>query len=367
MKKRYSIPLIIIGLMVIVNVISRLSRGFSDFYVEKIFPYISSAVSFVTGVFPFSLGEMLTAAAVVLVIVGIPLFLILIIFGKGKRRKIAAFAGTLALWILCYITTTETMNCFIMYQCTPLAEKCFPDAREHTDEDLARLYSELIKECNALAKEVPRDKNGCFMLTCDFKKEAKTAMKNAADKLSPQLKGYYPNPKPIQFSYFMSQSHLTGIYLPYTIEANYNDDMIRANLPSTVCHELAHLKGFIQEDEANFISFVAAAGSDNVEFRYSGYLDALEYVHNAVWDNNVEEAFPMSDEISEEVLSDWFRFMPENYWEENAAKEVISTETVSEASTAAIDTNIKMNGRDDGIKAYGMVVDLLLDYYDSKQ
>lgn len=363
MKKRYSIPLVIIGIMVILNVISRFSTAFCDFYVEKIFHYISGAVSRVTGVFPFSLGEMLTVAAIVLVIVGIPLFLLLLIFRKGKRKRTAAFAGALVLWILCYITTTETMNCFIMYHCTPLAEKCFPDAHEHTNEELIQLYGALIKKCNELSKQVTRDENGCFKLTCDFQKEAKTAMKKAAGKLSPQLRGYYPNAKPIEFSYFMSQSHLTGIYLPYTIEANYNDDMIRANLPSTVCHELAHLKGFIQEDEANFISFVASTGSDNVEFQYSGYLDALEYVHNTVWDNEVEEAYPLSDEISEEVLSDWFRFMPENYWEENADKEVISTETVSEASSAAIDTNIKMNGRDEGIKAYSMVVNLLLDYY----
>ena len=362
MKKRYSIPLIIIAIMVILNVISRFSRQFSDFYVSKIFPYISSAVSFVTGLLPFSLGEMLTAAAVALVFIGIPLFLILLIFMKGKRWRLAAFAGTLALWILCYITTTETMNCFIMYQCTPLSEKYFPDSHEHTDRELTMLYGALINKCNELALQVPRDENGCFEVTCDVKAEAKKAMKRAGGKY-PQLRGYYPDPKPIQFSYFMSQLHLTGIYMPYTIEANYNDDMIRAVLPSTLCHELAHLKGFIQEDEANFLAFAASTGSDNVEFQYAGYLDALEYVHNTVWDNEVEEAYPLSETISDEVLRDWFRFMPENYWEENADKEVISTEAVSEASTAAIDTNIKMNGREEGIKSYSMMVDLLLDYY----
>ena len=365
MKKRYSIPLILIAAMILLNIIARFSRGFADFYTEHIFHYISSGVSRVTGLLPFSLGEMLTVAAVVLVIVGIPLYLILMIFARGKRRRISAFAGTLALWIICYITVTETMNCFIMYQCTPLSEKYFPDAREHTDEELTELYAALIKECNELAVQVPRDGDGCFEPTCDINEEAKKAMKKAGEKY-PQLRGYYPDAKPIQFSYFMSQSNLTGIYLPYTIEANYNDDMVRANLPSTVCHELSHLKGFIQEDEANFLAFVAATGSDNVEFRYSGYLDALEYVHNTVWGNDVEEAKLLSDSISDEVLRDWFRFMPENYWEENADKEVISTETVSEASTAAIDTNIKMNGRDDGIKAYSMVVDLLLDYYSEK-
>lgn len=362
MKKRFSIPLIIMAIMVLLNIIARFCRPFADFYVTHIFRYISSAVSFVTGIFPFSLGEMLTFAGVILAIAGVPLLLILLIFCKGKRKKIASFAGTLVLWILCYITTTETMNCFIMYQCTPLAEKYFPNAHEHTDEEIIQLYDTLIKKCNELAKQVPRDEHGCFELTCDFKNEARKAMKNAAE-MYPQLKGYYPKPKPIQFSYFMSQTNTTGIYLPYTIEANYNNDMVRANLPSTVCHELSHLKGFIQEDEANFLSFIATTHSDNIEFRYSGYLDALEYVHNAICDNDLSYAFDEVEPISDEVTRDWFRFMPENYWEDNAKKEIISTETVSEASTAFIDTNIRANGREEGIRTYSLVVNLLLDYY----
>ncbi len=362
MKKRYSIPIIIIAVMVLLNLIARFCHPFADFYVDHIFRHISNVVSFITGLLPFSLGEMLTVAGVALVIIGVPLFLILIIIRKGKRRSIAAFAGTLTLWILCYITTTETMNCFIMYQCTPLAEKYFPDSHEHTDAELIQLYDALIKKCNELSKQVPRDENGCFTITCDFNEEAKKAMKKAAE-MYPQLNGYYPDAKPIQFSYFMSQSNTAGIYLPYTIEANYNDDMIRANLPSTVCHELSHLKGFIQEDEANFLSFIATTHSDNIEFQYAGYLDALEYVNNAVWDNNLSEAAAAVEPISDEVMSDWFRFLPETYWEENAEKEIISTETVSEASDTFVDTNIRANGREEGIRTYSLVVDLLLDYY----
>ena len=362
MKKRYSIPLVIIFLMIILNVIARFCRPFADFYVTHIFRYISNAVSFITGLLPFSLGEMLTVAAVALVVIGIPLFLLLLIFRKGKRRRIAAFAGTLTLWILCYIVTTETMNCFIMYQCTPLAEKYFPDAHEHTDEELTELYKILIDKCNELSKQVPRDEHNRFVFTCDFLSESKKAMKRAGE-VYPQLDGYYPNAKPIQFSYFMSQTDTTGIYLPYTIEANYNDDMVKTNLPSTICHELSHLKGIIQEDEASFLSFIATTGSDNPEFQYSGYLDALEYVDVAVWNNGIEQAMALSDSISDEVRNDWFRFLPENYWEENAQKEIIPTEAVSEASATFIDTNIKMNGREEGIRTYSLVVKLLLDHY----
>lgn len=361
MKKRYSIPLIIIVLMVLLNVLARFCRPFADFYVAEVFPYISAAVSFITGLIPFSLGEMLTVGGVILVIVGVPLFLLLLIFRKGKRKKTAAFAGALVLWILCYITTTEAMNCFIMYQCTPFAEKYFPNAHEHTDEEMIGLYDMLVKKCNELSEQVPRDEHDRFVLTCDFQTEAKKAMKRAGEIYS-QLKGYYPNAKPIQFSYFMSQTYTTGIYLPYTIEANYNDDMVRTNLPFTVCHELSHLKGIIQEDEANFLAFIAATGSDNVEFQYAGYLEAFEYVDSALWENDLYD-HALDNPVSQKVQNDCYRFLPENYWEENAEKEIIPTEAVSEASETFFDTNIKMNGREEGILTYSLVVRLLLDYY----
>ena len=361
MKKRYSIPLILIAMMVILNIIARFCHPFADFYVNNIFPYISTTVSFVTGLLPFSLGEMLTLGAVLLIIIGLPLFLILIIFRKGKRKKTAAFAGTLTLWILCYITTTETMNCFIMYQCTPLAERYFPNSPTHTDDEIIELHDMLVKKYNELAKQVPRDEHNKFELTCDFQTEAKKAMKNIG-KTYTQLNGFYPDAKPIQFSFFMSQTYTTGIYLPYTIEANYNDDMVRTNLPFTVCHELSHLKGIIQEDEANFLAYIATTESNNVEFQYAGYLEALEYVDNALYDNNMYDLV-IDHEISEEVLNDWYRFLPEHYWEENANKEILPTEAVSEATDAFLDTNIKMNGREEGIRTYNLVVQLLLDYY----
>ena len=82
----------------------------------------------------------------------------------------------------------------------------------------------------------------------------------------------------------MSQMDLMGIYFPFSMEANYNQDMYKAKLPDTICHELAHTKGYIQEDEANFIAFMACDRSDNADYRYSGYLAALGEVRNKIFD-----------------------------------------------------------------------------------
>ncbi|MBQ8180613.1 MAG: DUF3810 domain-containing protein, partial [Ruminococcus sp.] len=67
LKKRYVIPALLIILMVVIHIIARLSTNFADFYVMNIFPVITSCFSFISGIFPFSLGEIMIIIAVILV------------------------------------------------------------------------------------------------------------------------------------------------------------------------------------------------------------------------------------------------------------------------------------------------------------
>ena len=73
--------------MLVINVVARFSRTFSDFYVEQIFPRISTIHSHFSGLFPFSVGEVMIILGILLVVIGIPLFLILLIVKKGFTQK----------------------------------------------------------------------------------------------------------------------------------------------------------------------------------------------------------------------------------------------------------------------------------------
>ncbi|KAI4439854.1 hypothetical protein C824_002341 [Schaedlerella arabinosiphila] len=92
-------------------------------------------------------------------------------------------------------------------------------------------------------------------------------MKKLAEEY-PDLKGYYPHPKPVCISEILSYQNLSGVYSPFTIEANFNADMIDYNIPFTLCHELSHLRGFMQEEEANFIAFLACIGFGKQDFEF---------------------------------------------------------------------------------------------------
>lgn len=143
----------------------------------------------------------------------------------------------------------------------------------YTVEELRETCEWLTEEVNKRADQVMRYEEGGMYLTRDERQAAVDAMQILGETY-PDFKGYYPKPKGIFVSEILSYQSLTGIYSPFTIEANYNTDMQTYNIPFTECHELSRLRGFMQEEEANFIAFLACTGTERVDFQYSGYLMA---------------------------------------------------------------------------------------------
>lgn len=352
--------------MLILNFIAWRSTSFCDFYAAHIFPLWGQTYGRLTSLLPFSFGEILIMIAVF----GIPLSLIammiLLILLKGKRKKIAKVFGFVYGWIIAFVLTTETLNCFILYHCSSFAELNGITVTEHTDAQLEALGDRIVDELNGLSEQVPRDADGRFMLTADLDGTAGNAMADLSEEFK-NLDGYYVRPKSIMCSFFMSQMDLMGIYFPFSMEANYNDDMFKAKLPNTVCHELAHTKGYIQEDEANFIAFIACDRSDNVEYRYSGYLSALTQVRNKIFEYASDEKKSefdsrISSKVWADISANW------DYWDsvKEAEDTVFDSEKVSEVSDKAMETSLQLNGVEDGKKSYGRMVDLMLNYYYSE-
>lgn len=354
---------IICGILLLLNILARCSRAFSDWYISHIFPVFSDFWAGIAGAFPFSVGEVLICLAVLIGIPAIAAFPLLVGFLKKHRRRILCIYGSFFGWILTWIFTALTLHFFILYQCTPIGELYYPDTPEtYTAQEIRPVIKHMIAEANALAEVVSRDENGNFILTDDLQTEAKAAMQEIAPEF-PQFAGNYPDAKAIHFSYVMSHQRITGIYYPFTMEANYNKDICPINLPFTVCHEFTHLKGTILEDEANFLAFLACIRSESAEFRYSGYIQALEYMMDLAWE--IDPSGALAGELSEQAWMDMYQFLPDGYFEEeeHALPDVISEEVVEEVSGTLLDANLVINGVEDGSLSYGRMVDLLLDYY----
>lgn len=170
----------------------------------------------------------------------------------------------------------------------------------------------------------------------------------------PEMEGYYPIPKGLTFPYILSVQKLSGIYSPFTIEANYNSAITEYNLPFTACHELSHLRGFMQEQEANFIAYLACILSDDLAFQYSGYLSGWIYATNQLYRNDYEAYKEVAEQLSASARVDLSA--NNQFWKQYNGK-------IAEIADEVNDTYLKANGQSDGVKSYNRMVDLMVAYY----
>ncbi|MCI9071898.1 MAG: DUF3810 domain-containing protein [Lachnospiraceae bacterium] len=357
-------------LVVLVNLAAGVIPGLGDWYIRRVFPVWVNTYGRLMDLFPFSVGEWMLAVGVGLVCAALGLGLFSLVWGlrspAGFPRWIRRFYVFFA-WTLLAVCTVMTLNCSLLYRASTFSEQYFPEARKtHTLEELIELRNLVVEQCNTLAREMERDGEGAVVYHGDareMQEAAIRAMRRLGQSYA-QLDGYYPHPKPFFASDFFSQQYMQGYYFPFSMEANYNDVMYIMNKPDTFCHELAHLRGYIYEDEANFISFLACVQSGDPLFVYSGYLAVLNYLDNdfyrAVGEDR--EAYLAQPQISPLVRKDNI-FLTDQEWERINGRALLDTETVDQVSDVLRDTSLKAFGVSDGVLSYNRVVQLLLEWY----
>lgn len=353
--------IVIIAVTVFLNILARCNSGFADWHVKYVFPIWVRVYGGFTSLFPFSVGECLIGVGIALTF----LFLLSLIFLFIKPiRKLVRKYIRLYLNILVIVAFIMTENCFLLYQSSTFAEKYGVSNDCITAENLILMRNHIVHRVNEMSLKFDRDANGNIIYEGDYVKQAKTELKRLSKEYS-QLDGFYVTPKWIYHSGFLSQQYILGYYFPFSMEANLNSYQYPPNIPTTMCHELAHTLGFILEDEANYIGFLACVDSDDEFFEYAAYLSVLYYVESAyqrIITGN-EKQYETDEEISQLVWEDDI-FLTEEAWEKVYEKSWFSTKMVDEATDVFLNMNLKANGVSDGTLSYSRVVQLLLTYYD---
>ena len=346
---------------------ARTLPGFGTWYAHHIYPWIVGRVGRVTGLFPFSVVELGLYGLILLLVLDVGRLIAVAILGFWRRAaaetlpgdpgaggrpgaaKIPAAIGRRWLLIVSALLFLYTVNCGINYYASSFSSYAGLEDGTYTVEELEALCSDLVELVNESAKT---GRQSYREHRSAWRAEAVTAMQAAGEQFS-CLEGFYPKPKEVLVSRILSVQQLCGVYSPFTVEANYNGDMPDYNVPHTLCHELSHLKGFMREDEANFIGYLACISSENEAFRYSGYLTGWVYAGNALARVDRKRYIELTDQLCEGARQD----LDENsdFWNRYESR-------VSEAATRMNDTYLKMNSQADGVKSYGRMVDLMLSY-----
>jgi hypothetical protein len=342
--------------------LARKSSFFSEqIYAKHIYKWISQLISSITGLFPFSVAELLVILLPVVILVILLRFTLRMILDKkdrGERWKRGILNVLCTISILLFLFTILAGLNYYRY---PFTSYSGLEVAESSVEELYSLTESLMLKANELrAQATVVDDYGAFKLSVSDTKLAKLA--NDAMRLLaedyPVLEGAYGAPKPILFSKLMSQTEITGIFFPFTMEANVNVDVPDYSIPVTMLHELAHLRGFMREDEANFVAYLAGIKSESVDLNYSSTMLALIISGNALYDQSPELYFQVRTRYSDELVKD-IRANTE-YWQQ------YEDTVVSTVSNRINDTYLKANAQIDGVKSYGRMLDLLLAQYRSE-
>ncbi|HKM33659.1 MAG TPA: DUF3810 domain-containing protein [Lachnospiraceae bacterium] len=374
MKKQWKLYIAIMVVVLIFNVVVWNSTAFCDWYIQYVMPVWINTYGRFMGLFSFSVGEILIIMGAAFLTFGILLTLILtlrcIIQVTRKSNKsikwVKCFYKFMA-WVILWVMTIMSLNYSVLYHGSSFNEKYLgkPD-KQYSLEELVIVRNYVVNKCNELSREMQRDTEGDVICKDDLENAAISVMQDLG-KSYYGLSGFYPRPKAMLLSDLMCQQYMQGYFFPFSMEANYNDVMYIMNKPAALCHELGHLKGFINEDEANFIAYLACISSSDLIFQYSGYLSVLYYLDNDFYDaiGNNRDTYKEQEHIRSQVIEDNV-FVKEEEWKRINEKALVDTEVVDTISDQFTETYLRLNGVTDGMISYSRVVKLLLEYYEGR-
>lgn len=378
MKKRdWIVLLMLLIFCAVFNYVSTTNLMFCDYYIQNIFPILSGFYACATSLLPFSLGElMIIFYAICCILAFFSLVYLLIHFLMKFHTAICSWMKNLCNHFLRFFAYLSgfailllTLNCFSLYHSSGFEElymngiNGIPSDQSYTYDELVNVRDYIVTQSNLLSAQMTRDENGHITYEGNMAEAARESMQKLGTQYS-RLDGYYSLPKALASSNFISQQFMRGYYFPFSMEANYNDVMNIMNKPSTMCHELAHTKGFMKEDEANLIGFLACIESDDPLFQYSGYLSVLNYIDQDFYTSTGNNKYIYSQhvKISSQVKKD-NEFLSKATEETIEKTAVVKTAVVKKATAKFINTNLVMNGIPEGSLSYNHVVGLLLGYY----
>jgi len=267
--------------------------------------------------------------------------------------------------VLAYVCLLSWLWCAFcwMWNCTyrapGFAEKNGFSSAPYTPDQLLETAVIFALRAAELAPQVPRNEDLSFAVTPAESFERGVTVYDNLTKLFPSLELSHRRTKPILFSRLQSYLGYTGVYFPFTGEANVNIDQIPALIPFTIAHEMAHQRMVASEDECNFVGILACITSEDVIFQYSGWLMGLTYLINAIYDISPELAHEiMRQGFNDELRKDW----DDNYeyWQ---ALRSPARDKASEAMDEVYDGYLKSQGQTLGLMSYDACVDLLVNYF----
>lgn len=358
LKRMLFIPLGLVALAA--TAFAQANPEAAEWYAQTVYPAVSSVVGFLPSLVGFSVAEWAAALFLLFCLGYVAYWVRKVVASKGERGM-AAYRGAMgAAAIVCVALFAFTFLCGLNYHRFTFTHYTGYDVAEaggdpaDRQEELVRLTSSLVEGLWQERAKLGEDADLFAAEPGEFERyaqESVAAMRKLAERYPVLERPLYSLPKPVLASVLMSYANIGGMFFPFTMESNINVDNPFFAVPWTMAHELAHQCGFMREDEANFIAYLACKESDDALMRYSGLLLAYDNAMSALRKADPEAAVQVAAGLAPSVRRDLVQRA--EHWAQYEGP-------VQEASNAANNAYLKANNQSDGMQSYGRMVDLLL-------
>ncbi len=281
LKKRLKITAYLASGALLLHVFSLNKSWVEEYYSQGIYPRISYCLRLISGVFPFSLGDLLYILAIMLLVWRIFLFIIRyrsISISERKSSLKLCLVRSLNWLIAIYIVFNI---CWGLNYNRPGVERSLElETKRYTKADLEVINEVLLNKVNNSRKRL--ESVGKMYSADSIFDLSKKAYLQAEQHFS-FMKIRHAVIRSSLFNWLGNSGGFTGYYNPFTGEAQVDTDYPAFTLPYVACHELAHQAGYAKEMEANFVGYLAAVQANHPAFDYSVYFDLFLYANRNLY------------------------------------------------------------------------------------
>ena len=329
---------IIMSILSAFIIAARVNVSVGEWYATSLYPYISTTLSLLVSWIPFSMTEILVVGTVILMIY----VLIRNIRHREKIWKIVIKEAEIVAWIMVWLYFGWGMNYFRenIYTRGNFTRQAFDEVvfKQFMTDYADSLNNSYIPETVEMSV---------------YENDIKERYSSVPDHYGLSKAKSWQHPKNLIFNWLYTAVGVGGYIGPFFGETHLNADLFPQQKPSSYAHELSHLLGVSNEDEANFWAYQICRNSDIPAVKYSGYYSLLPYVLS-----NASRVLD-EDEYKEYVLS----IRPEvrqqladqqNFWKSKYSR------TLGKIQSVIYDSMLKANKIPSGTKNYNQVVELII-------
>ena len=292
----------------------------------------------------------LSPVALLDIAVGFLVLLLVVRFlrGSGWKQRLSAVGITLVK-IVAIVYLLFLVLWGLNYRRVPLERKLDFDRTRVTRERALALAVESVKRLNGLHAGAHQTVENHGGDRASLNSAFLEAMHRLAGTDYPRDGDNYPRtgrPKRSLAGYYFRYAAIDGMTNPIFLEVILNPDLLPVEAPAVLSHEWAHLAGYADESEANFVAWLTCLRGDALA-QYSGWLSAYSRAAS-VLPPNLRAKLPPLDEGPRQDLD----AITERYRRSSPAMRKVARETY--------DAYLRANRVEEGIRNYDEVLTLML-------